>query len=54
MGQMERPLTGEYAAGYQKYFDLVAKGDYLTLLKQNSINTITFFEMLPDEKLGYK
>jgi len=51
---MERPLTGEYAAGYQEYFDLVAKGDYLTLLKQNSTKTIAFFEMLGDEKLGYK
>jgi uncharacterized damage-inducible protein DinB len=51
---MDRPLTGEYAAGYQKYFDLVAEGDYLTLLKQNSAETISFFETLPDEKLEYK
>jgi len=51
---MERPLTGEYADGYQKYFDLVAEGDYLTLLKQNSAETIAFFETLPDEKLEYK
>jgi uncharacterized damage-inducible protein DinB len=51
---MERPLTDEYAAGYQKYFDLVPEGDYLTLLKQNSAETIAFFEMLPGDKLDYK
>jgi len=53
-GRMERPLKGEYAAAYQKYFDLVAEGDYLTLLKQDSTETLTFFEMLPNEKLDYK
>jgi uncharacterized damage-inducible protein DinB len=51
---MERPSTGEYAAGYQKYFDLVPEGDYLTLLKQNSTSTIAFFETLSAELLDYK
>ena len=39
---------------HQKYFDLVAEGDYLTLLKQNAAETISFFEMLPHEKHDYK
>jgi uncharacterized damage-inducible protein DinB len=51
---MQRPSADEYAAGYQQYFDLVSEGDYLGLLKQNSIDTITFFETIPDEKLDYK
>jgi uncharacterized damage-inducible protein DinB len=51
---MQKPSADEYAAGYQKYFDLVSEGDYLSLLKQNSIETIAFFERIPDEKLDYK
>lgn len=37
---MQRPLAGEYAAGYQEYFDLVPQGDYLSLLKENTTETI--------------
>jgi uncharacterized damage-inducible protein DinB len=51
---MEKPSADEYAIGYQKYFDLVSEGDYLSLLKQNSIETINFFEKIPDEKLDFK
>jgi uncharacterized damage-inducible protein DinB len=51
---MHKPLADEYAPGYQKYFDLVAEGDYLTLLRQNTIDTINLFENIPDEKLAYK
>lgn len=51
---MQKPLPGEYGAGYQKYFDLVPEGEYLSLLKQNSIDTITFFENVPHEKLDYR
>ena len=51
---MERPSTTEYSAGYQKYLDLVAEGDYLTLLKQNSTETIAFFEKMPNEMLDYQ
>ena len=51
---MQRPLAGEYAEGYQKYFDLVPPGDYLSLLKQNTIETIKFFEAIPEDKLNYK
>ncbi|MGA9773315.1 MAG: DinB family protein [Blastocatellia bacterium] len=52
--QMQRPSADEYAPGYQKYFDLVPEGDYLNLLRQNSINTITRLEKIPGEKLDYR
>lgn len=51
---MQKPSADEYHANYQKYFDLVAEGEYLDLLRQNSIDTVTFFEKIPGEKLDYK
>ena len=51
---MQKPSADEYAPGYQKYFDLVSAGDYLTLLKQNSKETINVFEKIPAEKLDYR
>jgi len=51
---MHKPLAGEYAPGYQKYFDLVPAGKYLTLLSQNLTDTVTFFESIPNEKLDYR
>jgi uncharacterized damage-inducible protein DinB len=51
---MQKPLPNEYQAGYQKYFDLVAEGDYFDLLGQNSTETIRVFENIPDEKLNFK
>src|SRR5215475_2690668 len=51
---MQKPLTGEYAPGYQHYFDLVAEGDFCNLLKQNAIETVAFFEAIPDERLDYR
>ena len=51
---MQKPLTGEYAAGYQQYFDLVPQGDYLTLLAQNTVETINFFEAIPEKTLDYR
>ena len=51
---MERPSSDEYGAGYEKYLSLVADGDYLGLLKQNSIETINYFEAIPEEKLAYR
>jgi uncharacterized damage-inducible protein DinB len=51
---MQRPLAGEYATSYQKYFDLVSEGDYLSLLRQNLVNTITRLEQIPAEKLDYR
>ncbi|SRR6266496_1962343 len=51
---MQRPSPDEYHANYQKYFDFVARGDYLNSLRQNSIDTATFFSKLPSEKLDYK
>jgi uncharacterized damage-inducible protein DinB len=51
---MQKPSPDEYATSYQKYFDLVLEGDYLSLLRQNSIDTIDLFENIPNEKLDYK
>lgn len=50
---MQRPAADEYATGYQKYFDLVSAGDYLSLLRQHSLETISFFESVPVEKLNF-
>jgi uncharacterized damage-inducible protein DinB len=51
---LQRPAIDEYAPGYQKYFDLVPDGDYLSLLKENSIKTVEFFGALPGGKLDYR
>jgi uncharacterized damage-inducible protein DinB len=51
---MQRPSADEYATSYQKYFDLVPEGDYLSLLRQNLINTITRLEKIPTERLDYR
>lgn len=51
---MKKPSPSEYALGYQQYFDLVPEGDYLSLLTQNSMETVAFFESIADEKLKYK
>jgi uncharacterized damage-inducible protein DinB len=51
---LQRPTIDEYAPAYQKYFDLVPAGDYLSLLKENSIETVDFFTALPSDKLDYK
>src|SRR6266487_1525718 len=54
MKLMQRPSSDEYHANYQKYFELVANGHYLNLLRKNSIETVAFFEKVADEKLNYK
>src|SRR5215510_1965581 len=51
---MQRPLPEEYTPGYQKYFDLVPEGEYLSLLRQNLVETVDFFESIPAEKLDYR
>ena len=51
---MQRPPADEYHPNYQKYFDLIASGDYLDLLRQNSTDTPAFFEQLPEDKLDYR
>ena len=51
---MQKPSADEYAIGYQKYFDLVPEGDYLSLLRQNLIDTITRLERIEAEKLDYR
>lgn len=54
MKLMQRPLAGEYHENYQKYFDLVPDGAYLELLRQNSKETVRFFQAIPEDKLDYK
>ena len=51
---MQKPASDEYQASYQKYFDLVAEGNYLNLLRHNSLETIKYFERIPGEKLDYR
>src|SRR5215471_19292114 len=51
---MQRPSLEEYAPGYQKYFELVPEGDYLSLLRQNSRETLAFFENIADQKIDYR
>ena len=51
---MQKPAADEYQAGYQKYFDLVADGSYLDLLRRNSLETIETFARIPSEKHDYK
>jgi len=51
---MQQPSADEYQPNYQKYFDLIASGDYLDLLRQNSTDTPAFFDKLPEEKLDYR
>lgn len=51
---MQRPLANEYNPTYQKYFDLVPEGSYPEVLKENTKNTIDFFEYLPAQKLDHK
>ncbi|MGH9905289.1 MAG: DinB family protein [Pyrinomonadaceae bacterium] len=51
---MQKPLSNEYAQGYQKYFDLVPEGDYLDLLSQNTLETVRLFEEMPRGKLDYR
>jgi len=51
---MQRPSEDEYHPNYQKYFDLIAGGNYLDLLRQNSIDTVAFFDKLPKGKLDYR
>jgi len=51
---MQKPLAGEYAVGYQEYFDLVPQGEYSSLLNQNTIETISYFEAIAEDRLDYK
>ncbi|HZE72270.1 MAG TPA: DinB family protein [Pyrinomonadaceae bacterium] len=51
---MERPEANEYHPNYQKYFDLAPAGDYLEILRQNSVNTAAFFENIPPHSHDFK
>jgi uncharacterized damage-inducible protein DinB len=51
---MERPEANEYHQNYQKYFDLVPAGNYLEMLRQNSVDSAAFFAQLPPERHDHK
>ena len=51
---MERPEANEFHANYQKYFDLVPAGDYMEILRQNSVDSARFFESIPPDRQDYK
>jgi len=51
---MERPEANEFHANYQKYLDLVPAGGYVELLRQNSVDSATFFESIPLHRHDYK
>lgn len=50
---MQHPAINEYKAFAQKYIDLVPNGDYPVLLQQNTSDTISFFNNIPEEKHSY-
>lgn len=51
---MQRPEPNEYDPNYQKYFDLIPDGDYLSILQRNTLSTVEFFETLAAEKHDYR
>jgi uncharacterized damage-inducible protein DinB len=51
---MQRPEINEYHPNYQKYFDLIPKGDYMHVLVQNTIETVEFFDTIPPEKHDHR
>ncbi len=51
---MQRPDSSEYHTNYQKYFDLIPNGDYIDILKQNTMETVEFFDTIPPQKHGYR
>jgi hypothetical protein len=51
---MEKPKENEYAAGYQKYIDLVETGDFIEQLDKNTDSTISFFKSIDSKSENYK
>jgi len=51
---MQMPETNEYNPNYQKYFDLVFSGNYLSILAQNTTDTVEFFDRIPANKHDYR
>ncbi len=51
---MKKPETGEYNPWYRRYIDLVPDGDFMTLLRGNSLATFEFFEGIPSEKHDFR
>jgi uncharacterized damage-inducible protein DinB len=51
---MQRPLPNEHNPSFSHYINLVGEGEYFQLLKQNTHETIRFFNTLPTEKHDYR
>jgi len=51
---MERPEANEFHANYQKYFDLVPAGDYMEILRQNTVDSARVFESIAPDRHDYK
>jgi len=51
---MQMPETNEYNPNYQKYFDLVFSGNYLSILAQNTTDTVEFFDRIPANNHDYR
>lgn len=47
---MNPPETTEYGPYFQRYVDLVPKGDFFSLFEQNRDDTLAFFKAIPPEK----
>lgn len=50
---MQKPLQEEYKPYFKQYIDLVPDGNFIDLFRQNSADTIKFFESIPTDKHNY-
>lgn len=51
---MQKPLEGEYKPYFKRYIDLVLEGNFSDLLKNNTTDTVRFFENVPVDKHDYR
>lgn len=51
---MQRPESNEYNPYFQSYIDLVEVGDFSKLFRQNEVDTVCFFENIPEKKYNYR
>jgi hypothetical protein len=51
---MERPQPSEFHSFYNGYIQLVPEGNYLQLLKENSLEVRSFFSSIKKEKHDYR
>lgn len=51
---MKKPNKDEYLPYFDSYISLVPEGDYIKLLRDNSIEIYKFFESIPEEKHNFR